>query len=231
MNYDRHDPQAAVEVRFNARFSEGLACRWRIAPEVEEDASALAQLLSQGGTIALESDYERMRRDVLEEARPRERIRIFGNVYDALAIGVISLNEARATFDLPGVYSPEDFGAIADLTGAESRGETLLREWLSPPQLVDYDAFRHFDVIGCHTGTRYRITKVRTFNVKQLDVDGRELDRLCFMPRGGLVQGDVMLAQKIALETDEAAVLGIANRSSKQTIRMLVCHDWTGRIS
>jgi hypothetical protein len=35
---------------------------------------------------------------------------------------------------------------------------------------------------------------------------------LCFAPVGPLVKGDVMLAQKIALETDEQSALAAANR-------------------
>jgi hypothetical protein len=33
----------------------------------------------------------------------------------------------------------------------------------------------------------------------------------CFVPRDPLVAGDVMLAQKIALETDEQGALALAN--------------------
>jgi hypothetical protein len=36
----------------------------------------------------------------------------------------------------------------------------------------------------------------------------------CFVPKGYLVPGDVMLAQKIALERDELAALAVANRIS-----------------
>ena len=38
-------------------------------------------------------------------------------------------------------------------------------------------------------------------------------DRYCFVPEGTLPIGDVMLAQKIALETDERAALAVANRA------------------
>jgi hypothetical protein len=38
-------------------------------------------------------------------------------------------------------------------------------------------------------------------NVHQLDCTGRDVARWCFMPEGGVVTGDVLLAQKIALET------------------------------
>ena len=34
----------------------------------------------------------------------------------------------------------------------------------------------------------------------------------CFVPNGGLVAVDVMLAQKIALETNERAALAVANK-------------------
>ena len=44
-----------------------------------------------------------------------------------------------------------------------------------------------------------------------LDRDGREGAGLCFAPQGNLVAGDVMLAQKVALETDELRVFGVAN--------------------
>jgi hypothetical protein len=48
-------------------------------------------------------------------------------------------------------------------------------------------------------------------NVHQLDCTGRDVARWCFMPEGGVVTGDVLLAQKIALETMEREVLALAN--------------------
>src|SRR6185295_5088687 len=54
------------------------------------------------------------------------------------------------------------------------RGITLLREWLSQQQRQQLE----------------------------LDGDGRPRMGWCFIPEGNLVPGDVMLAQKIALETD-----------------------------
>src|SRR5258708_32413009 len=40
---------------------------------------------------------------------------------------------------------------------SELRGRKLLREWLSPEQLAQYEAHNYFEVTGCHTGKRYRI--------------------------------------------------------------------------
>ena len=94
----------------------------------------------------------------------------------------------------------------------EARGITLLREWLSPEQQAQFDALRHFDVIGCDTGTRYRIRYGAAPNVHEIDARNRSVIGWCFAPSGPLVAGDVMLAQKIALETNERAALAIANR-------------------
>ena len=50
-------------------------------------------------------------------------------------------------------------------------------------------------------------------NVEQLDRTGKRIGVLCFMPEGGLAVGDVMLAQKIALELFETEALQIANKT------------------
>jgi hypothetical protein len=93
----------------------------------------------------------------------------------------------------------------------ELRGRKLLREWLSPEQLAQYDAHNYFEVTGCHTGKRYRIHHGMGTNVYELDDAGRPRAGWCFVPRDNLVAGDVMLAQKVALETDERGALAVAN--------------------
>jgi hypothetical protein len=93
----------------------------------------------------------------------------------------------------------------------EQRGLRLLTEWLSPDQLAQYDAHRYFEVIGCHTGKRYRICHGNGANIIELDDSARPRTGWCFVPRDPLVAGDVMLAQKIALETDERGALAVAN--------------------
>jgi hypothetical protein len=40
----------------------------------------------------------------------------------------------------------------------EARGLKLLKEWLSPEQFAQYDAKNYFEVTGCHSGKRYRIS-------------------------------------------------------------------------
>jgi hypothetical protein len=113
----------------------------------------------------------------------------------------------------------ERYKAIKDVR--EARGITLLREWLSPMQRVQFDASKSFDVVGCDSGRRYRISHGRGTNVHEIDNAGRPVTGWCFVPSGYLVAGDVMLAQKIALETNERATLAVANRFPVQVPRRI----------
>src|SRR6202048_3460236 len=81
----------------------------------------------------------------------------------------------------------------------EARGKALLREWLSPEQRAQFDASKCFHVVGCDSGRCYRICSSTGTNVHEIDDAGRPVMGWCFLPSGHLVAGDVMLAQKIAL--------------------------------
>ena len=95
----------------------------------------------------------------------------------------------------------------------EARALALLRGWLSPKQRASYERFRYFDVVGSDTGTRYRIHHGTQTNIEELSGTGHHVCKWCFVPDGDLVAGDVMLAQKIALETNERGALSVAHRS------------------
>ena len=95
---------------------------------------------------------------------------------------------------------------------SEARGLELLREWLSPEQLAQYDANSYFEVTGCNSGKRYRICHGTALNVYEIDLAGNPRNGWCFVPNAPLVAGDVMLAQKIALETDERGALVVAKK-------------------
>jgi hypothetical protein len=56
---------------------------------------------------------------------------------------------------------------------AEEKGLSLLRSWLTPEQDEQWSRDNAFDVVGCDTGTRYRITDSASMNVIELDKDGR----------------------------------------------------------
>jgi hypothetical protein len=95
---------------------------------------------------------------------------------------------------------------------AEEHSMQLLLNYLSPAQRQQFARHRYFEVIGGETGRRYRIRRGSIVNVEQLDGVGRCVSRLCFVPEGQLPVGDVMLAQKMALELYEFDALSVANR-------------------
>jgi hypothetical protein len=97
---------------------------------------------------------------------------------------------------------------------ADNKAYTLLKEWLSPAQLALFESKGYFEVKGSHSGKCYRIRCARQLNIDQLDAEGIPVAVWCFGPAGCLPVGDIMLAQKIALETDEQRALAVANRGS-----------------
>ena len=101
---------------------------------------------------------------------------------------------------------------MLDNAEAQERGIRLLKGNLSPAQREQYEKNWHFDVIGGKSGKRYRIRHGSSMNIDQFDKIGRRVCGWCFYPRGDLVVGDVMLAQKLALELFEPEALKIANR-------------------
>jgi hypothetical protein len=111
---------------------------------------------------------------------------------------------ARAVFGL--------FRSARNANTPELRGLRLLRSWLSSAQLAQLEARGHFDVVGSQTGKTYRIKMGICANILELAEDGTPRVGWCIVPEGCLVAGDVMLAQKIALETCESAALAKANR-------------------
>jgi hypothetical protein len=118
-----------------------------------------------------------------------------------LCVLILGLTEGRRRY-------PDCAGREED----EKKARALLKEWLSPAQLAQYENDGCFQVTGSHSGKSYRIRRHRQMNVDELDGRGERVAVWCFGPKGYLPVGDVMLTQKIALETDEQAALVIANR-------------------
>ena len=88
----------------------------------------------------------------------------------------------------------------------------LLREWLSPVQRAQFAKNGYFEVVGGETGKQYSIYPGAMSNVCEIDEKGRPRFGLCFQTLGELPIGDVMLAQKIALESCESSALAVARR-------------------
>jgi hypothetical protein len=95
---------------------------------------------------------------------------------------------------------------------AEEKASALLRSWLTAEQMKDWDARSEFDVLGSNSRTRYRIRRASAMNIDEVDSSGHVAAQWCFAPRGNLPLGDIMLAQKIALETMEENTLALANK-------------------
>jgi hypothetical protein len=94
----------------------------------------------------------------------------------------------------------------------EGRSLRLLREWLSPAQRAQFAERGYFEVAGGDTGKQYRIYPGAMSNVCEIDENDRPKVGLCFRTLGELPIGDVMLAQKIALESCESRALAVAGR-------------------
>ena len=76
--------------------------------------------------------------------------------------------------------------ALAENT-SDARGLRLMRRWLSPHQLAEFDHSGSFEVVGCDSGKRYRIYYGAAQNVFELDDAGEIKLGLCFIPSGRLV--------------------------------------------
>jgi hypothetical protein len=120
-------------------------------------------------------------------------------------------SQRRSRFANPIFFDPTISGDVG-CRDARERGLRLLKENLTSEQRDQYEQHRYFDVTGGKTGRRYRIWHGHQMNIEQLDRSGKHVCGWCFMPQGRLVAGDVMLAQKVALELFETEALRIANR-------------------
>ena len=99
----------------------------------------------------------------------------------------------------------------------EGRSLRMLREWLSQAQREQFASKGYFDVVGGNTGNQYRIYTGTLANVCEIDKEGHLREGLCFTTIVDLPIGDVMLAQKIALETCEDEVRALARWFTPQS--------------
>lgn len=96
---------------------------------------------------------------------------------------------------------------------AQARADELLESMLSPEQVQAYQLRGEFEVIGSR-GTLYRIKRGTSGNIEWIKPDGSVGGRICAHPDmspSWLPTSDVMLAQMLALTTDEAAFVAVAN--------------------
>ena len=130
-----------------------------------------------------------------------------------LGFTVLTLSCALIIFLLADLLGSPQGQVLIQRRKAEQRAYTLLKRWLSPEQIAQLERHGYFEVRGSRTGKCYRIRREWNMNIDELDGEGSRVAVWCFSPAGHLPLGDNMLAQKIALETDEQAALAVANRS------------------
>jgi hypothetical protein len=93
----------------------------------------------------------------------------------------------------------------------DKRGIELLKESLSAAQRDQYAKHQFFYVIGGDSGKFYRVRHGSQMNIDEFDENGNPTCKWCFFPTGDLVAGDIMLAQKTALELFKRDALKVAN--------------------
>ena len=101
--------------------------------------------------------------------------------------------------------------AILAPVRARRRGFELLKSNLNPRQVDQFNRERVFEVYGGATGRHYRIRRGWSMNIDEIGTGGSVVKTWCFYPKGWLCVGDVLLAQKVALETFELEALGVGN--------------------
>ena len=94
---------------------------------------------------------------------------------------------------------------------ARQRAEELLFLMLSPEQQKQYKEKGYFETEV--NDNRYRLYKGRSGNIKKLNKQGREEVSLCVHPVEWTPDEDTLLAQFLALHSDEASLLGTANHT------------------
>ena len=101
--------------------------------------------------------------------------------------------------------------ATAKAAAALKRAEALLLACLTDEQKHELVTDKRFNVVT-PSGKRYRIKRHTHGNVLLLDDHGEPVRRYCAQP-GGVPDDDAILAQVLALRTDEAAFLRVANET------------------
>jgi len=206
--------ESAAEPRLWAVFSNGYRT-W--VPMLPDDCFAFCERHSAWDLEGLRSAllreaqlvYARMLRDRIE-TRERERRAWVTEQMRRLSHGLAqSFRPRRAPRlgRLGGRYFIDEVSSEA-----HERGTRLLKENLTPTQRQQYEKHAYFEVVGGKSGKRYRVRHGRSMNIDQLDKNGRRVCGWCFFPAGNLVAGDVMLAQKLALELFEPEAIKIANK-------------------
>ena len=133
-----------------------------------------------------------------------------------IAFSWVTRELIRKLMTMPGSTMPFAIGqpnvaSSVDVWAAAHKSIALLKSWLNPAQLAQYESHGSFDVIGSDGG-HYRIGPPNPFNIRVIEPEGHCGSAYCVGPKDISAPGDIQLAQKIALETDEEGTIRQANR-------------------
>jgi hypothetical protein len=121
--------------------------------------------------------------------------------------------EVRAALAREKRLREADLAQALAVKAAREKAARLLEDHLTEEQVAHLrarDCF-YLETLGQDgKKNRYRIDRGTHGNVKRVDEKGSILESLCIQP-GGVPTEDAMLAQKLWLETDEAAFRRVAN--------------------
>ncbi|MHB0978421.1 MAG: hypothetical protein ACYC1K_03430 [Minisyncoccota bacterium] len=94
---------------------------------------------------------------------------------------------------------------------ANTKAEKLLLEKLSHTQKLDWKANKYFLVKGNITGISYKLKLARTYNIEAF-LFGKRIGMFCITTKDSSIPiYDLLLAQKLLIETDEKAFIEKAN--------------------
>lgn len=94
--------------------------------------------------------------------------------------------------------------------GAAERAMALLHSCLNDEQRDMLRTRKKFRIVS-NLLNIFEIRLFKTHNIYKLDLNGQAVENWCVLPKGDLALGDVLLAQKVWLETDEADTAKYAN--------------------
>lgn len=110
----------------------------------------------------------------------------------------------------------------AQMQAAARRARTLLRAHLSKEQrrsLRQHDYFELEAIYPDGSTKRFQINRGSHGNVYELDASGARIRKFCVQP-DGIPTGDIMLAQKLWIETDPVKFERMANVTDLRTGRL-----------
>ncbi len=92
----------------------------------------------------------------------------------------------------------------------ELRARNLLLSCLTPEQRAMYEKEFKFRVVS-NLGNVFELHRKRMHGVFKLDMQGNRIEEWCVTPHGRIPVDDILLSQKLMLETDEAALRSESN--------------------